>query len=197
MFTGIIESSGKIIAVANEGTNIRFTIESSVSSRLKIDQSVSHDGVCLTVVGVKGNQHEVIAVEETLQRSVVGKWKAGDEINLERSMSFNDRLDGHIVQGHVDEFAICKKIKSKDGSWIFTFQFNKKNAALIVDKGSVCINGVSLTAIKPSKTKFAVAIIPYTFEHTNINTVEAGSIVNIEFDIIGKYVNRIQQLKAD
>ena len=195
MFTGIIESLGKIISVQDEGTNKRFTIESSISSELKIDQSVSHDGVCLTVVNVGDKQHEVIAVDETLNRSDLRRKKAGDFINLERSMMMNGRMDGHLVQGHVDDVARVKKISEKDGSWIFEFGFNQKNSDLLVDKGSVCINGVSLTVIKPSKKKFSVAIIPYTFENTNFKFLKEGEEANIEFDIIGKYVQRI--LKRD
>jgi len=195
LFTGIIESLGKIISVQDEGTNKRFTIESSISSELKIDQSVSHDGVCLTVVNVGDKQHEVIAVDETLNRSDLRRKKAGDFINLERSMMMNGRMDGHLVQGHVDDVARVKKISEKDGSWIFEFGFNQKNSDLLVDKGSVCINGVSLTVIKPSKKKFSVAIIPYTFENTNFKFLKEGEEANIEFDIIGKYVQRI--LKRD
>jgi riboflavin synthase len=190
MFTGIIETTGKVILVKEEGSNIRFTIASSISSSLKVDQSVSHNGVCLTVVRVKGNEHEVIAVEETIKRTAIKKYIDGTEINLERCLAMNDRIDGHLVQGHVDDVAVCSKIKSNNGSWIFSFQFNKKNAALLVDKGSVCINGVSLTVIKPSKKKFSVAIIPYTFEHTNFISLKEKDKVNIEFDIIGKYVSK-------
>ncbi|HYV93911.1 MAG TPA: riboflavin synthase [Chitinophagales bacterium] len=190
MFTGIIEVLGKIISIHEEGSNRRFIIESSVSSEVKIDQSVSHDGVCLTVVNVNENRHEVIAVEETLKRSNLGKKKVGDLLNLERSMIMGDRIDGHIVQGHVDDVAICKKIKSKNGSWLFEFRYDEKNAPLLVDKGSVCINGVSLTVLKPSKKKFAVAIIPYSFENTNFHLLKKDNEVNLEFDIIGKYVSR-------
>ncbi len=197
MFTGIIESLGKIISITVEGSNRRFIIESAISNELKIDQSVSHDGVCLTVVHADGNQHEVIAVEETLKRSNLSSRKNGDTINLERSIMLSvrpdspvGRMDGHIVQGHVDDVAVCKKISEKHGSSVFTFQFKKKHASLLVDKGSVCINGVSLTVIKPSKKKFSVAIIPYTFENTDFHLVQEGDEVNIEFDIIGKYVTR-------
>ena len=190
MFTGIIEALGKIISIHEEGSNHRFTVESSISTELKIDQSVSHDGVCLTVVNVNENHHEVIAVQETLKRTNLAKKKVGDLINLERSVLMGDRIDGHIVQGHVDDVAICKKIKSKDGSWLFEFRYSEKDDRLLVDKGSVGINGVSLTVIKPSKKKFSVAIIPYTFLNTNFHLLKEDDEVNIEFDIIGKYVSR-------
>jgi len=193
MFTGIIEALGKIISIHEEGSNRRFIIESKISSELKIDQSISHDGVCLTVVNVSENQHEVIAVDETLKRSGLGKKKIDDLLNLERSLMMNGRIDGHIVQGHVDDVAVCKKIKSQDGSWLFEFRYDEKNSPLLVDKGSVCINGVSLTVMKPSKKKFSVAIIPYTFENTNFHLMKEDDEVNIEFDIIGKYVSRIMK----
>jgi len=191
MFTGIIEALGKIISIQEEGSNRRFTIESPISGEMKIDQSVSHDGICLTIVRVEGNHHEVIAVEETLRRSNLGRKMMGDLLNLERSMMMNERLDGHIVQGHVDDVAICRKIKPREGSWLFEFRYDEKYSRLLVDKGSVCINGVSLTVIKPLKKKFLVAIIPFTFENTNFNLLKENSEVNIEFDIIGKYVSRL------
>jgi riboflavin synthase len=191
MFTGIIEALGKIISVQEEGTNRRFTIESPISPEMKIDQSVSHDGVCLTVVSTEGNHHEVIAVGETLKRSNLGKRKVNDLLNLERSMMMNGRIDGHIVQGHVDDVAICRKIKSHEGSWLFEFRYDEKYSHLLVDKGSVSINGVSLTVIKPSKKKFSIALIPFTFENTNFNLLKEDKEVNIEFDIIGKYVSRL------
>ena len=190
MFTGIIESLGKVISFNEEGSNRRFVIESKISSELKIDQSISHDGVCLTIVNVNGNHHEVIAVQETLKRSSLGRKNRGDLINLERSMIMNGRIDGHLVQGHVDDVAVCKKIKSKDGSWLFEFRFDEMNSSLFVEKGSVSINGVSLTVIKPSRKKFSVAIIPYTFENTNFHLLKEGDEVNVEFDVIGKYVSR-------
>jgi len=191
MFTGIIESLGKIISIEDNGSNKRFVIESSVSAQLKAGDSIAHDGVCLTVEDVGNSTHAVTAVEETLRRSNFGKKKAGDHINLERSMMLNGKIDGHLVQGHVDDVAVCKKIKSKNGSHIFSFAFRKKYAALLIDKGSVCINGVSLTVIKPSSKKFAVAIIPFTFETTSFKFLREGDEVNIEFDIIGKYVARM------
>jgi riboflavin synthase len=188
MFTGIIESLATVISITKEDNNLRFVVESNISASLKIDQSVSHDGVCMTVVKTHENQHEVIAVAETLSRSNLGSRKPGDLINLERSMKLNDRIDGHLVQGHVDDVAVCQRIKSKKGSWLFEFASRKKHQHLLVDKGSVCINGVSLTVVKPVRKVFSVAIIPYTFEHTNFHLLQESEPVNIEFDIIGKYV---------
>jgi riboflavin synthase len=188
MFTGIIETLAKVISVHKQGDNLRFILESDISAALKIDQSVSHDGVCLTVIKTEENRHEVIAVSETLKRSSLGSKKAGDRINLERAMKLSDRIDGHLVQGHVDDVAICQKIKPKRGSWSFEFSSHKKQSHLLVDKGSVCINGVSLTVIKPGRKTFSVAIIPYTFENTNFHLLREGDPANIEFDIIGKYV---------
>lgn len=195
MFTGIIEATGKIVHLLQEGSNIHFRIESPISAELKIDQSVSHDGVCLTVVSLDDNTHTVTAVEETLNRSNLKHRKVGDVMNLERSMLMNGRLDGHIVQGHVDAICICKKIKEKDGSWIFTFGVAKGKDHLLVDKGSVAINGVSLTVVNPTDKKFSVAIIPYTYEFTNFQNLEEGDEVNIEHDIIGKYVERMLNRK--
>ncbi len=196
MFTGIIETTGKVISFKPDGGNCLFVIESPISSELKIDESISHNGVCLTVIGVEGNRHQVIAVEETLLRSAIGNWSMGTEINLERALLANQRLDGHIVQGHVDDIAVCKKIENKNGSWIFTFRYRSKYAAMLVDKGSVCINGVSLTVIKPSKKKFSVAIIPYTYEHTTFHSLKKNDEVNIEFDIIGKYAARWMEIRG-
>lgn len=191
MFTGIIEALGKIISIQEEGSNRRFTIESPISHEMKIDQSISHDGVCLTVTSTEGDHHEVIAVEETLNRSHLGRKKVDDLLNLERSMLMNGRIDGHIVQGHVDDVAICRKVTSHSGSWLFEFRYDEKYSHLLVDKGSVCINGVSLTAIKPSKKKFLISIIPFTFENTNFHLLKEDYEVNIEFDVIGKYVSRM------
>ncbi len=196
MFTGIIESAGRITAINQEGTNLRFKVMSAISSELKIDQSISHDGVCLTVVKAESDSYEVIVVKETLKRSTLGNKKQGDFINLERSMLMNGRLDGHHVQGHVDDVAKCRKIKSHDGSWTFDFSYAGKQAALLVDKGSVCINGVALTVVKPGSKKFSVAVIPYTFENTNFRFLREGDEVNIEFDVIGKYVSRILKVRG-
>lgn len=191
MFTGIIEAIGKIVDLKKEGSNIHFTIQSPISPELKIDQSISHDGVCLTVIRTSDQTHVVTAVEETLDRSNLKNKKAGDELNLERSMIMNDRLDGHIVQGHVDTVARCKKIKDKDGSRIVTFEITSGKNVLIVEKGSIAINGVSLTIVKSSGKKFSVTLIPYTLDHTNLGQLQEGDEVNIEFDIIGKYVFKI------
>ncbi len=195
MFTGIIESTGKLISLEKQGTNKTFWIESAISSQLKIDQSLSHNGVCLTIEELQNDTYKVTAIKETIDKTNIGDWKPSDEINLERSMQMNGRIDGHIVQGHVDCTASCIKRKDKKGSWEFTFAFDKKFASLIIEKGSICINGVSLTAFNVRKQKLSVAIIPYTFEHTNFSKITEGSKVNVEFDILGKYVQRILFLK--
>ena len=191
MFTGIIEDLGEVKEVKKLGSNIDFTIASKLSGSLKIDQSVSHDGVCLTVVRKSKGRYTVTAIEETLNRSNLSEWKVGRLINLERATSNSSRLDGHIVQGHVDATAKVKKIKKKKGSWVFAFSFKKQKLPLLVDKGSVTVNGVSLTAVKPKKKSFSVAIIPYTFEHTNFCSLKVGDRVNLEFDIIGKYIAKM------
>ncbi len=191
MFTGIIEATGKVVARWQEGSNVHFAVESVISPELKVDQSVAHDGVCLTVVQTLGERHVVTAVEETLSRTNLNQLSEGDEINLERSMMLNGRLDGHLVQGHVDEVITCNKVKALDGSWLYTFSVGKKQRNLLVEKGSVCINGVSLTVVKADKKQFSVAIIPYTFENTSFKNIRKGSKVNIEYDIIGKYVLRM------
>lgn len=188
MFTGTVEAIGEIKGVTEEGSNRIFRISSSISNELRPDQSVSHNGVCLTVTQVHDDSHYVTAVQETLQKSNFAEAKAGDKINLERSLTLNSRLDGHLVQGHVDQIAVCEKIKEKDGSWIFNFRFEKKPLHVLADKGSICVNGVSLTIVKKNKRKFSVSIIPYTYEHTNFSELRPGELVNIEFDIIGKYV---------
>lgn len=190
MFTGIIETLGRIEQIDKEGSNIHFTISSSISAELKIDQSVAHDGVCLTVVKVEGNQHTVTAIDETLIRSKLGNWKKGGQVNLERAMKSQARLDGHIVQGHVDTTGTCTAVENKDGSWIYTFKYKPNPEHLLVDKGSICINGVSLTVVSPEADLFSVAIIPYTYEHTNFNEIQVGDTINLEFDIIGKYIAR-------
>jgi riboflavin synthase len=193
MFTGIIEASGKVIGIEKEGSNLHLTISSPLSGALKIDQSLSHNGVCLTVVAIAENWHRVTAVAETLQRSNMGDLKIGDQVNLERAMSAAMRMDGHIVQGHVDATGICESVETQGGSWLFTFSFDPKNAYLIVDKGSVSVNGVSLTVVNPTRDSFSVAIIPYTFDNTNFNLLKKGDRVNLEFDIIGKYVARYME----
>lgn len=191
MFTGIIEAMGRVAHLEKEHSNIHFTIESPISGELKVDQSVSHDGVCLTVVACGPGWHRVTAVEETLRRSTLGTWQPGSPINLERCMMLGARLDGHIVQGHVDAVAECIGVQETGGSWRFDFRYPKTAAHLLVDKGSACLNGVSLTVVTPNESTFAVAIIPYTWQHTNFHRLQAGDQVNIEFDIIGKYVARM------
>ena len=194
MFTGIIEQKGIISNIYINGTNRSFHVESSISHELKVDQSISHDGVCLTVEKVANNTHVVTAIEETLKKTNLNTWKIGTIVNLERCLQFNGRIDGHIVQGHVDTTAKCLNVSDKDGSWEYLFQFDKKFASLIIEKGSITINGTSLTCFNVEENEFNVAIIPYTYNHTNISFLQTGSIVNIEFDMIGKYVNRIQQV---
>jgi riboflavin synthase len=190
MFTGIIEALGTVKELASNGSNKIFWIESLLSAELKADQSISHSGVCLTVEEIKGSRHRVTAIEETLQKTNIGAWQKGTIVNLERCLALNGRLDGHFVQGHVDTTATCTAKKEKDGSWEFEFEFPVKFAELMIEKGSVCLNGISLTAFHVKKKKFTVAIIPYTYEHTNIQSIQPGDMVNIEFDIIGKYLLR-------
>jgi riboflavin synthase len=190
MFTGIIETQGIIKKITEKGTNKTFWIKSPISSKLKVDQSVSHDGVCLTVEDIKDNRHRVTAIAETLTKTSLGDWQEDSVINLERCLKVNDRLDGHFVQGHVDIVAICTEKNEKDGSWEFSFQFPLRFGELIIEKGSVAVNGISLTAFNVSGNSFDVAIIPYTYEHTNMNTIDTGQKVNIEFDMLGKYINR-------
>jgi riboflavin synthase len=195
MFTGIIEDTGLIKKITPKNKNKTFWIESSISKELKIDQSLSHSGVCLTIEDVNNNTHKVTAIAETLKKTNLGNWKAGDLINLERCLLMNGRLDGHIVQGHVDATGICKSRKETGGSWEFSFEFPKEFGNLVIEKGSICLNGISLTAFNVKKKKFSVAIIPYTFEHTNIKNVFPESKVNLEFDMIGKYVTRLIKLR--
>jgi riboflavin synthase len=194
MFTGIIETTGIVKDVISNGSNKIFWIESSLAREFKVDQSVSHSGVCLTVEEIIGNLQRVTAIDETLQKTNLNSWQPGTLINLERSLLLNTRLDGHIVQGHADTTGICLSRKEKDGSWEFEFEFAKKFAELIIEKGSICVNGISLTAFKVKKKSFSVAIIPYTFEHTNIREVKPGDAVNLEFDMIGKYITRMRKL---
>ena len=190
MFTGIVESLGEIVDINEELDNIHFTVRSEISPELKIDQSLSHSGVCLTVVDIEKNCHTVTAVKETLDKSALKNLKKGDIFNLERAMKLGGRLDGHLVQGHVDDIAKCLDVKMNEGSWIFTFSFNEKFKNLIIEKGSICINGVSLTVFNVTKNSFDVTIIPYTYDNTNFNKINIGDIVNIEYDMIGKYLAR-------
>jgi riboflavin synthase len=192
MFTGIIEQIGSVVGIVNEGSNKNFWIKSSITKELKVDQSVAHNGVCLTVVEILDNIYRVTAIQETLNRTNLDVVKVDEIINIERCTPANGRYDGHIVQGHVDDIAICKSIENKNGSWIFTFQIkDEKSCNLIVEKGSICVNGISLTVASIINDIFSVAIIPYTFENTNIKNIKVSSIVNIEFDIIGKYISKI------
>jgi riboflavin synthase len=188
MFTGIIEALGTVKAIEKEGSNIHFTIESGLSHELKIDQSLAHNGVCLTVVELSEGAHTVTAIEETIVRSNLGQLQPGSFVNLERAMRANARLDGHIVQGHVDSTGKCTAIDQRDGSWYYHFQYQPNAEHLLVDKGSICINGVSLTIVSPEADQFSVAIIPYTYEHTNFKDIKVNDLVNLEFDIIGKYI---------
>ena len=194
MFTGIIEAFGVVHSVEKQGTNSTYWITSPISEALKIDQSVSHNGVCLTVEELKDGKHKVTAIEETLKKTDLLHWQAGTLVNLERSMPMNGRIDGHIVQGHVDTTAVCIEKKDVGGSWEFRFRFPEEFATLIIEKGSISLNGISLTIFNVSASEFSVAIIPYTYTHTNIHQVEEGTIINIEFDMIGKYVNRMLSL---
>ena len=193
MFTGIIETLGKVTDLQQEQGNLYITIESAISHELKIDQSVAHNGVCLTVVALADGLHVVTAIEETLNKSSLGHLKVGEPVNLERCMQMNARLDGHIVQGHVDQTAVCIAFKELDGSWEYTFEYDAAIGNVTVEKGSICVNGISLTVVNSKANSFSVAIIPYTFEHTNLHNVREGSVVNLEFDIIGKYVARLMQ----
>ncbi|MDH4089291.1 MAG: riboflavin synthase [Cyclobacteriaceae bacterium] len=191
MFTGIIETLGRVVSIQNEGTNTRFRIESPISSELRIDQSVSHNGVCLTVESVGDGFHEVVAVQETLQKSNLGNLRENDPVNIERCMLNNGRFDGHIVQGHVDQTGKVKSVTEVGGSWLFEFEYDSSQGNVTVEKGSIAINGISLTCFNTTEKGFTVAIIPYTYEHTSFHWLKAGDLVNLEFDIIGKYVKRL------
>lgn len=196
MFSGIVEEAATVVSLRKDAENLHLTMKCSFTNELKIDQSVSHNGVCLTVVNLDDDKYTVTAIKETLERSNLGLLKEGDKVNLERSMIMNGRLDGHIVQGHVDQTAKCVEIREADGSWYFKFEyvFDRKMAKkgyFTVDKGSVTVNGISLTVVSPTDNTFEVAIIPYTYEHTNFHQLKVGSVVNIEFDIIGKYISRL------
>lgn len=191
MFTGIIEDLGIVKQVELEGSNMHLTIECSFTNELKIDQSVAHNGVCLTVVDISADQYMVTAIDETLNKTNLRSLKTGDIINLERGMKLGDRLDGHIVQGHVDQTGICKSISNEDGSWVYTFNYDASQNNVTIEKGSITINGVSLTVVNSKTDEFSVAIIPYTYEHTTFKHLQARDQVNLEFDVIGKYVARL------
>lgn len=193
MFTGIIETLGKVTNIQSEGTNKTFWLESNITSELKIDQSLSHNGVCLTVTTIDSDRYSVTAVQETLLKSNLGQLSVGDFVNLERCMPANGRFDGHIVQGHVDQTGICSEITELDGSWLFDFTYDASLGNMTVEKGSISINGTSLTVFNSTDNSFRVAIIPYTFEHTSFNQLKKGDVVNLEFDIVGKYIQRMMQ----
>ncbi len=202
MFSGIVEATARVVAVEQDRENKHFTLECPFGHELHIDQSVAHNGVCLTVVSTDGNRYVVTAMDETLRRSNLGEWQEGDMVNVERSMLMNGRLDGHIVQGHVDQTATCVSIEDADGSFIYTFSYKSSPEMIArgyftVDKGSVTVNGVSLTVCEPTADTFKVCIIPYTYEHTNFHALKVGSKVNIEFDILGKYISRLAQLQQE
>lgn len=193
MFTGIIECLGQIVDVFEEGTNITYGVKSDISNLLKVDQSVAHNGICLTVIKVEGNIHYVTAVEETIQKTIIKQWKLGDKVNLERCLSAEGRFDGHFVYGHVDETGVCKSIENKDGSYLIEIEYNSDSLNVVVEKGSICLNGISLTVFNTEEVvgnKFTIAVIPYTWEHTMLHTLKLGEAVNLEFDIIGKYISK-------
>lgn len=193
MFTGIIESSAEVLKIERTGTNVQFTLETSIAKELKVDQSLAHNGVCLTVTSVDGNCYQVTAISETLNRTNLGSLQMGDRVNLERCLAANGRLDGHIVQGHVDGIGELVKLIDRDGSWALYFQHDHNPNWVTVEKGSICVNGVSLTVVESSRTGFSVEIIPYTWEHTNLGKLKEGDKVNLEFDILGKYAARLMQ----
>tara|TARA_R100000655_G_scaffold108945_2_gene162098 strand:- start:422 stop:1009 length:588 start_codon:yes stop_codon:yes gene_type:complete len=194
MFTGIVEEIGKIVAIEKLEGNMNLKVSAEMTPELKIDQSVSHNGVCLTVVSIEDNTYTVTAVQETLNKTSIGNLKTGDAVNLERGMKLGARLDGHIVQGHVDQTATCTEVKETEGSWLITFEYDPRIGNLTIEKGSITVNGVSLTVVNSKATEFSVAIIPYTYEHTNFKDLQEGDTVNLEFDVIGKYVKRITEL---
>lgn len=196
MFTGIIETLGTVKKIEKTDGNLNITIESSLAPELKIDQSVSHNGICLTVIAVEQDCYTVTAIDETIRKTNLGNWNVGEDVNLERAMKLGDRLDGHIVQGHVDQTAVCRKVISLGGSWEYTFEYEKSKNNITIEKGSITVNGVSLTVINSKENEFSVAIIPYTFNHTNFKNIKSESIVNLEFDLIGKYVSRLYGQKS-
>ena len=190
MFTGIIENIALVKEIKKDGDNLIFTFESDLTSELKIDQSISHNGICLTVVDIVDSTYSVVAIKETVLKSSIKNWKVGDKVNLERAMKIGNRLDGHIVQGHVDQIGICEKISEELGSWYFTFKYEKSDN-ITIEKGSIAINGISLTVVDSQTNKFSVAIIPYTYNHTNFKNLNIGDTVNLEFDMVGKYISKL------
>ncbi|MCH1517751.1 MAG: riboflavin synthase [Flavobacteriaceae bacterium] len=195
MFTGIIEDFGTITKLEKENENVHLSLESSITSELKIDQSVAHNGVCLTVVKIDGNQYTVTAIKETLDKTNLSTWEVGTKVNLERAMKLGARLDGHIVQGHVDQVGQCTEVKEEGGSWVFSFEYDPAQKNITIEKGSITINGTSLTVVNSGINTFSVAIIPYTYEHTNFHTFKKGTMVNLEFDVVGKYITKMQQIR--
>ena len=194
MFTGIIEDFGIIIQIEKEQENFHISIKSALTSELKIDQSVAHNGVCLTVVKITEEVYTVTAIKETIEKTNLASWTVGSKINLERAMKLGDRLDGHIVQGHVDQVGVCQNVKEDGGSWVFDFKYDQAQKNITIEKGSITVNGTSLTVINSGINTFSVAIIPYTYDHTNFHTLQKGSVVNLEFDVVGKYISKMQQL---
>jgi riboflavin synthase len=195
MFTGIIETLGTLTQKVKENDNLHLTVASSITNELKIDQSVAHNGICLTVVAINNDEYTVTAIKETIDKTNLGDWQVGDTLNIERAMKLGDRLDGHIVQGHVDQTATCTAIEEANGSWYFTFEYDPSLENITIEKGSITINGTSLTVVNSKLNSFSVAIIPYTYENTNFNSFKVGTKVNLEFDVIGKYVKRIHDLR--
>jgi riboflavin synthase len=194
MFTGIIETLGRIHEIQKDQNNLHVTVESSFTNELKIDQSVSHNGICLTVVAIKDNFYTVTAIEETILKTNIGDWEVNDIVNLERGMKLGDRLDGHIVQGHVDQTGICSNIQEANGSWNYTFEYDKNLNNITIEKGSITVNGVSLTVVNSKTNEFSVSIIPYTFENTNFKNFKIGTKINLEFDVVGKYISRLYSI---
>ena len=192
MFTGIIETMGTITRIEREGGNVHYSLSSNITHELKIDQSLAHNGVCLTVVAIDGDQYTVTAIQETLDKTALKQWTVGDKINLERAMRLGDRLDGHMVQGHVDEVASCISVEDQDGSWLYRFAYSEDSKNLTIEKGSICVNGTSLTVVGSASNTFGVAIIPYTYEHTVFHQLQKGDLVNIEFDMVGKYIAKLR-----
>ena len=192
MFTGIIETMGTITRIEREGGNVHYSLSSNITHELKIDQSLAHNGVCLTVVAIDGDQYTVTAIQETLDKTALKQWAVGDKINLERAMRLGDRLEGHLVQGHVDEVATCTSVEDQDGSWLYRFAYSEDSKNMTIEKGSICVNGTSLTVVGSTTHTFGVAIIPYTYQHTVFHQLQKGDLVNIEFDMVGKYIAKMR-----
>jgi riboflavin synthase len=192
MFTGIIETMGTITHIEREGGNVHYSLSSNITHELKIDQSLAHNGVCLTVIAIDGDQYTVTAIQETLDKTALKQWSVGDKINLERAMRLGDRLDGHMVQGHVDEVASCISVEDQNGSWLYRFEYSEDSNNITIEKGSICVNGTSLTVVGSASNTFGVAIIPYTYEHTVFHQLQKGDLVNVEFDMVGKYIAKLR-----